>query len=850
MPGNDQQRVDLPPGSALPPPYVFEDFAGINTAAVRAGVPDNQIFWADGFMPIAARNLRTLPDVGTSIYTASNGVVTFGTIAGGSGGSGGPFTNVPLTGGSGTGAQATVTLSDGAVSSVVITAEGDNYKVGDVLSAASGNIGGVTGFSVPVTTIATIAAPPFFFVLEASNAIVAAPYCALLLSDGSVVAVNVSTQAATTILPAGTIQNPSPINIGFTQYDEEYLIIVASLTSGNGYFIWDGNLLYQAGSLGPVVTLTNAGTGYFANPVATVSGGTITGATALATINGSGNVDNIILTDPGSGALPGQTITITCSGGNRSGSGGSLTAVLTNTGSGSGASISAIMTQPAGTLYFTITGVTINDGGSGYSEFTTLSTTSNGNIATQAVLQPVITGGIITGVTILNGGVYYSPQGLLGTTPPTVSINASDSGAYVVSSVTINNGGSDYSPSAIATASGGGDPVTQATFELILTSGVITDVVVLNGGLYSSDTAPSVSVTDAAVNATATVALMPFGIQGTCINTYNGFILMADGPDVYGSAPGSVTNFATDDGGISFTSNSSNIKSGYGAIVVTNGYAYFVGDSSVDYMSGLTTSGSPPTTEYTFLNVDPEVGTPYPSSVLTFGNLFLLGNAIGVYVCAGSTLTKISDALDGSGLPDGLWSSVADFDDAQLSSAKATIFSRKVWMILVPVIDPISDDQVNKLFMWDGKVWWASQQSVPLLYIAASEYNSVLTAYGTDGTKLYPLFQQPGTGFTKTVQSKLFDAPGYAFIKAPNRLWGMSYVFNSGSPTFDVAIDTEAGPMETPYTFTPSDTGYYIWPPTAIGQQGVLNGFTISTNAADMALISISMAYADVAFRG
>lgn len=846
MPGNDQQRADLPPGSTLPAPYVFEDFAGINTAAVRAGVPDNQIFWADGFMPIAARNLRTLPDVGTSIYTASNGVVTLGTIAGGSGGSGGPFTNVSLTGGSGSGAQATVTLSGGAVSSVVITAEGDNYKVGDVLSAASGNIGGVTGFSVPVTTIATIAAPPFFFVLEASNAIVAALYCALLLSDGSVVAVNVSTQAATTILPAGTIKNPSPTNIGFTQYDEEYLIIVASLTSGNGYFIWDGNLLYQAGSLGPVVTLTNAGSGYYANPTATVGGGTITGATAVASINNSGNVDNIVLTNPGSGALPGQTITITCSGGNRGGSGGSLTAVLTNTGSGSGASINAVLTASSFPFEYFISGFTINDGGSGYSEFTTLFTTSNGKIDQQAVLQPVIIGGIITGITIISGGIYaVTPGG-----PPTVSIVASDSGGYVVSSVTINNGGSDYSPSAIATASSGGDPVTQATFELILTSGVITDVVVLNGGLYGSNTAPSVSVTDAAVNATATVALMPFGIQGTCINTYDGFILMADGPNIYGSAPGSVTDFATGDGGISFTSNSSNIKSGYSAIVVTNGYAYFVGDSSVDYMSGLTTSGSPPTTEYTFLNVDPEVGTPYPSSVLTFGNLFLLGNAIGVYVCAGSTLTKISDALDGSGLPNGLWNSVADFDDAQLSSAKATIFSRKVWIILVPVIDPISGDQVNKLFIWDSKVWWASQQSVPLLYIAASEYNSVLTAYGTDGTKLYPLFQQPGTGFTKTVQSKLFDAPGYAFIKAPNRLWGMSYVFNSGSPTFDVAIDTEAGPMETPYTFTPSDTGYYIWPPTAIGQQGVLNGFTISTNAADMALISVSMAYTDVAFRG
>jgi hypothetical protein len=84
--------------------------------------------------------------------TGINGMVgTLGAITGGSGGSPGVYTNVSLTGGSGTGASANITVnSSGAVSQVVIYYPGINYVVGDTLSAS---VGGVTGFSVPVASI-------------------------------------------------------------------------------------------------------------------------------------------------------------------------------------------------------------------------------------------------------------------------------------------------------------------------------------------------------------------------------------------------------------------------------------------------------------------------------------------------------------------------------------------------------------------------------------------------------------------------------------------------------------------------------------------------------------------------
>jgi hypothetical protein len=64
------------------------------------------------------------------------GGVDLFTFTAGSGYTNGTYHNQPLTGGSGTGATATIVVSGGAVTSVTITGYGIDYVVGDVLSAS------------------------------------------------------------------------------------------------------------------------------------------------------------------------------------------------------------------------------------------------------------------------------------------------------------------------------------------------------------------------------------------------------------------------------------------------------------------------------------------------------------------------------------------------------------------------------------------------------------------------------------------------------------------------------------------------------------------------------------------
>lgn len=81
-------------------------------------------------------------------------ILTTSTLVGGSAYTNGSYTSVPLTGGSGSGAIANITVTGGVVDNVSLVFGGINYVAGDVLSADASSIGGTgSGFSITVATV-------------------------------------------------------------------------------------------------------------------------------------------------------------------------------------------------------------------------------------------------------------------------------------------------------------------------------------------------------------------------------------------------------------------------------------------------------------------------------------------------------------------------------------------------------------------------------------------------------------------------------------------------------------------------------------------------------------------------
>lgn len=92
-------------------------------------------------------------------------IMTLGSITAGSSYTAGTYTGVSLTGGTGSGAVATIVVSGSTVASVTLTNQGKGYTAADSLSANASDIGGTgSGFSVPVATIGH-----FAYVMDGSN---------------------------------------------------------------------------------------------------------------------------------------------------------------------------------------------------------------------------------------------------------------------------------------------------------------------------------------------------------------------------------------------------------------------------------------------------------------------------------------------------------------------------------------------------------------------------------------------------------------------------------------------------------------------------------------------------------
>lgn len=437
--------------------------------------------------------------------------------------------------------------------------------------------------------------------------------------------------------------------------------------------------------------------------------------------------------------------------------------------------------------------------------------------------------------------------------------------------VTVDAGGSGYTAAPTVSISGGSG--TGASIVAVVTSGAVTSAsVVAPGSGYSVGNTVTLSLSGGGGSgASLSAIIMPYGIRGTALETYTSRVWVQNGENVTFTAPGSVTDFSTSNGGGTFASTDSFLRVKFTQLIQTNGFLYLIADSSINYISGVNTSGSPPTTTFTNQNADPEIGTPYGASADVFSRNIVFANAYGIHVSYGGAVTKVSRELDG------FYASVPDFAGQIISSAKAVIFGRKVWMCLVPIIDLVTGQQVNKLLIWDGRVWFVSSQDIPLTFISFLEINSVLTAYGTNGTQIYPLFQRPSTAFTKRIQSKLWDRPTYALTKTFNRLFGLAFYNEFESPELRIKIDNEnssfpaAGNFQPneyawtdaagdPYIWTDSGGGEYMWyssgsgvvvfDASEIAQNGVMVGMTVETEAADVTLVSLTVMGENFGYRG
>ena len=667
-------------------------------------------------------------------------------------------------------------------------------------------------------------------------------YIALFLSDGSAVQVRVSDGATTSIGPAGTFWTAGGEFPCACQYQSKYLLIGSTITA-NAYWVWDGAVLYGSGTVAPQTSIIRGGSNYTSVPTITAYGGSGSGATFTGSIS-NGALTSVTCTNAGTGYKGTDHVTLVVTGG----------------GSDDQARCTPVISSSGG-----VARVQVTNGGSGYPGTTTVTFTGGGGTGAQAIVSSLING-VVVGVTVINGGSGY-------TSAPTVGFSgASGSGATgsadmrrgQITSITVNSGGTGYTsaPTVVITAPDDTNfPTLQATAIAVVSGGVVTAVNVTNPGLGYTNAAVELQGGNNAANVDCFT--MPQGIQATSIETYQNIIWTAVGTKMSFTGPNSVSDFSTVGGGGSAPATDSYLRRQITCLKQANGFLYRFGDSSINVISNVQT-GSTGITTYNNSNVDAQVGTPYRDTIVSFGRALVFANSSGVYALYGGAAEKVSQPLDGL-------FAAASFNTGQPgltpTAATATIFGIRVYILLFTTTDPYTRTLRNVMCVWDGQKWFAASQLKTPTVISAQEIDSVLTAWASDGTNLYPMFKTASASLSKVFQTKLNPVTSYNEYKQVNRVFLMAQTNSADPSSVTITIDKEnqasaPGVTTNLYQAPISWTGlagaplswsgsggasleFAVTGLTITGYQesayGRLIGATLTTSAVDVTLIGMSL---------
>lgn len=236
-----------------------------------------------------------------SATTGINGMLgTLGNVTGGTGGPSGPvvFAGVSLTGGSGQNATANITVTSGAVTSVVILNPGIQYVVGDVLSAASATIGNVTGFSVIVnaTTINSSLAGGSVYMYQPNTSTFKQTWFTSAATNSVLNSspIALDQNGCAIIYGVGSYRQVLEDSLGNTVWDK-----ITTDTSANNSYFFAGNAL--ASGTANAIQITD--TGFNATDGTIISFIPIATNTGPTTLNPSGFGNVTIVKDTSTGAV-------------------------------------------------------------------------------------------------------------------------------------------------------------------------------------------------------------------------------------------------------------------------------------------------------------------------------------------------------------------------------------------------------------------------------------------------------------------------------------------------------------------------------------------------------------------
>lgn len=293
-----------------------------------------------------------------------------------------------------------------------------------------------------------------------------------------------------------------------------------------------------------------------------------------------------------------------------------------------------------------------------------------------------------------------------------------------------------------------------------------------------------------------TPQIMPTGLPGIlCMEVFQQTLFVAGKDVIAYSAPNNGSDFSATGGGGTIGYLGDKLVASYMDLAASAGYLYCFGDSSTDAIFGLQTQGgstgavpTAPVTVFQYANIDPQVGHGFPRPVGRWGRYFVMANGDprnaggavdtpipptpinpipdtfrgGLYLMYGGDAQVISQKVTN------IYTTLDTGPPGFASSVYPTFAPMTMWGYRIMLCNGVFTDpwgvKRNLLLAWDGQKWTVMTQNLNLTNIGSYEDFSVITAYGTDGTYLYRLFDHPDQKLQKRLSTKQLRGSGHAQI--------------------------------------------------------------------------------------
>jgi len=347
----------------------------------------------------------------------------------------------------------------------------------------------------------------------------------------------------------------------------------------------------------------------------------------------------------------------------------------------------------------------------------------------------------------------------------------------------VTNGGSGYTNAAntVVTISGGGG--TNAAGTAVLSGGQVSQVIMTNRGSgYTNSSNITVTITGGGgSNATAKAVITTDTTSG--VQTFSGRAWVSQGRTVFYSAAGSFSDFISVSAG-AITLTDSTLHSNIIQLLSANNFLYVFGDDSINVFSDVrvTTTG---TTLFTNTNVSASVRFQTPLRnlpVLPVCSVYehIRGvrscwlNHQQVVGCVGCVFPNI------------------DFTTAVVTAGQVLLNNILCAAFNIRYNDNGTYRYIQAVF-FDKKWFFTSQGN--LKYIDSVAVGGKIYLYGTDGSKLFLLYNNTTNAISSSIQTALMPMTDPIRYKQALKI-GIESTFNTGA-TMSATVDSEQGSSPT-----------------------------------------------------